>query len=327
MNELSDKTTLEYEQMLNEYTSLDLKQYALKIALNSLFGAVANIHCVFYDIRMAESITKGGRFSAIGVGRHIKTIDNINEVLEEITLKYSPSDQVEGMILDTRRINLNDYPKLRVISRIGVGIDNIDQSECNRRGIKFYTTPCEELTPSVAEFTVMQILTFLRKNREILNRKWIGIIGYGRIGKKVCRILEEGFDCFICYCDIFQNEQSDVEYYYSLEAVLKCDIICVHVSGSKEVIGIKEIQAMNSNVILVNMAREGCVNINAIINALKQEKLGGYITDVDDLEGLDNLSMLPKNILVTPHIASDTFQARRAMENMALENLIYGLNK
>ena len=156
-------------------------------------------------------------------------------------IKSQFPDKIKGIILDTRKIDLNNYPNLRVISRVGVGLDNIDLDECKRRGIKVYNTPCYELTDSVAEFTIMQILNFLRSRKDVLFNKTVGIIGRGRIGGRVFNILFEAtmvrnlyfydsnIDTFTLYCI---NKESILQY---------SDIICMHISGSEEVIGEEEI--------------------------------------------------------------------------------------
>ena len=240
--------------------------------------------------------------------------------------KLCSDERAEGIILDTREIDLDEYKNLRVISRVGVGLDNIDLEECKKRGIKVYNTPCDELTNSVAEFTVMQILNFLRNKRETIYGKTVGIIGYGRIGTSVEFIFNNGFELDTYWHDKFQKEIGE-NYHYHLEEVLDCDIICIHISGSKEVIGEKEISRMKQKPIIVNMARSGCVNLKFIYKGLKEEKLSGFISDVDeDIRNIWTFSNSINNkILITPHVASDTIQARTAIENFALQNLIKGL--
>jgi len=258
--------------------------------------------------------------------------EELTAACRELNITYTkspfPDSKVKGIILDSRSIFLQYYPNLKVISRVGVGTDNIDLKECKKREIKVYTTPCEELTNSVAEFTAMQILKFLRDKKELLYGKRIGIIGYGRIGRAVEVILGSGFESEVVWCDLYQKKYyQDAAYYYSLKDVLKSDIICVHVSGNKELIGKEEIERMEQNPIIVNMAREGCVNIKAICEAIKKERISGYITDVDYIDSEIAKYIVNGKILQTPHIASDTYVAREKMEKMAIENLIRGLKE
>ena len=236
--------------------------------------------------------------------------------------KLCKDEDTKGIILDTRKINLDEYLNLKVISRVGVGLDNIDLEECNKRRIKVYNTPCDELTNSVVEFTVMQILNFLRKNNDVLFNKTVGIIGKGRIGGRVFDIFYDAkMVRHLYYHDIKDIDKFSLNH-CSKETILQySDIICVHISGNEEVIGEKEIKDMKREPIIVNMSRGGCVNLEAVYMALDEYKISGYITDVD----IDAITV--NGVLATPHIASDTIPARTAMEKMAVENLIKGLKE
>ena len=265
--------------------------------------------------------------------------EDLAEVCKKLNTVYTKSPfshpRIKGIILDTRKINLDEYKNLKVISRVGVGLDNIDLEECNRRGIKVYNTPCDELTNSVAEFTVMQILNFLRKNNDVLFNKTVGIIGKGRIGGRVFDIFYDAKMVRNLYYHDIKDIDKFILYHCSKETILESDIICIHISGSEEVIGEKEIKQMKQKPIIVNMARAGCVNIKVIYEALEENKINGFISDVDGnflfyKMGLN--TFLPcmdikEKFLFTPHIASDTIVARTAMENLALENLIKGLKE
>lgn len=261
----------------------------------------------------------------------IITDEQLVKVCQELNTTYTaspfPDPRVEGIILDTRKVHLIHYPNLKVISRVGVGLDNIDLEECKKRGIKVYNTPCDELTDSVAEFTVMQILNFLRNKRKSVYGKTVGIIGYGRIGRALNEILKS-FRCDIRAYDIAFSNRPDYCFTTGKYFIYKeLDIICVHISGNEEVIGEKEIEGMKQKPIIVNMARSGCVNLEAVLNAIKEEKISGFITDVDEIDSNIGRYIINGKVLQTPHVASDTIQARTAMENLALQNLIKGLKE
>ena len=112
----------------------------------------------------------------LDVDKHVITRDN--------------NDEIMGVILDARPFDAEQYKNLKVISRIGVGKDNIDLDYCKKKGIKVYITPCKELTDSVAEFALMQTLKFYRERTggQNISDKSIGIIGYGRIGRRIAEI-------------------------------------------------------------------------------------------------------------------------------------------
>src|SRR4030066_794938 len=139
---------------------------------------------------------------------------------------HSFNDNV--MILDTRLINLDDYPGLEIISRVGVGVDNIDLDECKRRGISVYITSCSELTNAVADFTVMQMLNLLNNSnpRECLQQKRVLIIGYGRIGQAVHSRLVS-FNVGVVARDIRHFSSKD-EYLVDLKTqVSKAEIVTI----------------------------------------------------------------------------------------------------
>ena len=261
----------------------------------------------------------------IQILENLKTIRE--EVWKELNIEYIyspfPDDRIKGVILDTRVIDIDLYKNLSVISRVGVGIDNIDLEKCRERNIKVFTTPCDELIDAVAEFTIFQIIKFLREYtspRKNLSDLQVGIIGVGRIGWHVNFILTEGFLVSTFIYDINKRGYFGRRFTDKGKLLRESDIICVHVSGNREVINKEDIAVMKSNAIVVNMARAGCINAEGISSALIANKLGGYISDVDD-----HHRFIIRNVLCTPHIASDTYGARRAMENLAVKNLIKGL--
>jgi D-3-phosphoglycerate dehydrogenase len=224
-----------------------------------------------------------------------------------------------GVLLDTRDINFYDdkYKNLKVISRVGVGMDNVDIEGAKERGIKVYGTPVDELTQSVAEFTVCQILKFFRHHRRILRYNSVGIIGYGRIGGRIEYLLSPFVTANFYIYDKKYYKDAGIS---TKEVVLKnSDIIIIAVSGNEEIIGKKELDMIKDGAVLVNIARKECVDENEVINALR-ENLFGFISDVNTPYYLSD-----DRILITPHIASDTRECRKAMELMAVENLEKGL--
>lgn len=260
----------------------------------------------------------------------IQILENFKTIKEEKICKLFnskwtkspfPDSRIEGVLLDTRKIDLTvGYQNLTAISRIGVGTDNIDLELCRERGIKVLTTPCDELIDAVAEFTIFQIINFLRNYklpRVNLSDLQIGIIGYGRIGYHVEQILKNGFFMEPFIYDIDKGGWVHDRFTNRLKLLMESDIICIFVSGNKEVIDMEDIMLMKKNPIIVNMARGGCVNVGAVNLALNQKRIGGYITDVDNPNRFKEV----KNVLLTPHIASDTYDARKAMETMAVSNL------
>lgn len=239
-------------------------------------------------------------------------------------------EAVKSVILDTRPFDVTQYPNLKVISRVGVGVDNVDLEECKKRNIKVYTTSCYELTRSVAEFTVKQLLNLMsiNKMRDDLFGKNVIIIGSGNIGQEVGRLLSI-FDCLIYFFDINKIKCSEAFLMGELHDFLPiADVVSVHVSGTNCVLGKKEVDLLKDNCYVLNMARQGCVDINYLFNEMLNEgKNIKYASDVDDISNFLMWDEINNNVIITPHIASKTVAARKAMENMALDNLVRGLSE
>ncbi len=248
--------------------------------------------------------------------------DNIQVVSEKSKYKAKNKD-ITGIILDARKLDLTKFPKLKVISRVGVGKDNLDLKECKRRKIKVYITPCDELTNAVAEFTVSQILILLRKEArgQNLNGKTIGIIGYGRIGMKIEFLLGPFVNNDILVNDL---EMEHYPGYSDKERLIKSsDIIIITVSGNDRIIGKDEIKLMKRGTILVNMARQNCIDEKAVFDAIMDNTLYGVISDVNP--GIPFGRSYDWRIMKSAHVASGTYEAREKMELLAVENLIEGL--
>jgi len=248
-----------------------------------------------------------------------------------------------GVVAGTETINrelLSICSKLKVISRCGSGIDNVDQEAANRLGIKVCNTP-DGPTLAVAELTVGLILSLLRKIVEmdrdlrvniwqkkmgnLLSGKDIGIIGYGRIGQMVGNLLIK-MNCRVRYTDPEVNSCPWGCIHLPIDdLVQQSDIICVHVSGNfkgRPLIGRDEFEMMKNGAWLVNCSRGGVVDETALYRALKSGHLSGAAVDVFEREPYNgNLKEL-SNIILTPHIGSYAREARTTMEMQAVDNLL-----
>lgn len=235
-------------------------------------------------------------------------------------------------------------PSLKVISRCGTGLDNIDLDAAKRLGIKVFNTP-DATTGAVAELTVGLILNLLRKVNQmdtgIRNGKWeklmgnllygkmVGIVGFGRIGRKVMELLRS-FGCEIRYYDIRTEDEELRTKWKGLrtefEELLKtCDIISLHVSSGKQIIGENEIRMMKKGAWLVNVSRGAVVNEEALYQALKANYLSGVALDVFEQEPYTGPLKEMDNVILTPHIGSYAKESRVRMEIQAVENLLKGL--
>ncbi len=252
-----------------------------------------------------------------------------------------------GLIAGTEPLDkavLEKLPLLKVISRCGVGLDNVDLASAEKKGIKVFNTPYGP-TLAVAELTVGLILNLLRKiaqmDRELRHSLWekrtgnllhgkkVGIIGFGRIGQKVSELLLP-FGVEISYCDVCDISCNLPCSPQNIESLLSwADIILLHLSTPNEplpLIGKKEIQKMKKGSWLINVSRGGIVDEQALYSALKNDHLAGATIDVFDKEPYDGPLSELENVILTPHIGSYAKEARVEMEMQAAKNLIKGLN-
>lgn len=249
-----------------------------------------------------------------------------------------------GIVAGTETLNAdvltNLTPLLKVISRCGTGLDNVDLETARRLGIKIFNTP-DAPTLAVAELTVGLILDLLRKitqmDREIREGQWqkrmgnllagkkVGIMGFGRIGRKVAELLKP-FVCKIKYYDIKDDNPLDWAEKVEIDELIKtCDIISIHVSSKEQIIVEREIRLMKAGAWLVNVSRGEVVDEQALYQALKEGHLAGAALDVFKQEPYTGPLKELDNVVLTPHIGSYAKEARIEMEKQAVENLLKGL--
>ena len=241
---------------------------------------------------------------------------------------------------------LNKLPKLKCISRVGVGMDNIDIDYAEKKGIKIVNTP-NGPTRAVAELTLGLTMSLLRKipsaNNDIKNKNWkkytgnllfnkkIGVLGLGRIGKNVSELFL-GLGNEVYGYDI----NPDLEWAKKKKIYLKgfneilstCDIITVHIPGSnnsKPFISKKELNLMKKDSILINVSRGGVVDETDLFNFLKENKILGAAVDVFNEEPYYGPLCDLDNIILTPHMGSYAKEGKLQMEIDAVNNLISSL--
>lgn len=231
-------------------------------------------------------------------------------------------------------------PQLKVVSNFAVGHDNVDLGAAARRGVKVSNTP-DVLTQAVAEHAFALLLAAARRIvegdrivREGTFRAWgpsfllgtelrgktLAVIGPGRIGEAVARIAEGGFAMRV----------ERVSSGDDLAAALgRADVVSLHVPLTPEthhLIGPEELEAMKPDAILVNTSRGPVVDEPALVEALRAGQIGAAALDVYEREpdlapGLRELD----NVVLAPHTASATREARTAMSRLAAENVIAAL--
>jgi D-3-phosphoglycerate dehydrogenase len=245
---------------------------------------------------------------------------------------------------------LENPGKLKGIARAGVGVDNIDVAAATRKGILVMNTPGGNTT-SAAEHTMALMLALSRKvvpactslkggawDRKKymgnqLNNKVLGVIGLGRIGMAVAQ-MAKGFNMKVLGYDPFaaptDAEKLGVEVTDDLERIYKeADYISVHVPKNEQtlgMIGAKEMAMMKPTVRLVNCARGGIINEDALYDALAENRIAGAALDVYSKEPPENTRFRElENCLATPHLGASTEEAQIDVAVEAVQNLVDAL--
>jgi D-3-phosphoglycerate dehydrogenase len=251
-----------------------------------------------------------------------------------------------GIIAGTEPLTkevLERLPKLKAISRCGAGMDNIDLEVARERGIAVQGTP-DAPTQAVAELTIALILNLLRqisfmdkkvhegawikKMGQLLSGKTVGIIGLGRIGRRVAELLKP-FGVTILASELKPDREWAGKHgihLTSLEELLKkSDVVTLHIPYTKQnrnLINAEKLKTMRKGAILINTSRGGLINEEALYRFLKNGWLAGAALDTMEQEPyLGPLSEL-ENVTLTPHIGSYALEARVRMETEAAKNLV-----
>ena len=276
------------------------------------------------------------------------SLNSHNRKLTESELLQQIS-KFDGVIAGTENYNknvINEAKKLKVISRIGVGLDNIDLNYVKTKNISVFRT---QTTPALAvsELVLGLMIDLMRKitNHSIkmsnniwdkqmgslLNGKTLGIIGLGTIGKKLVEVTK-GFNfnylAYDLHHDINFSSANSVKY-CNLEELLKSsDIVSIHLNMSNQnnnLINLKELKAMKSSSILINTSRGEIVNEKDLEIAIKESIISGAALDVFKNEPYTGSLNKYNNIILTPHIGAYAKELRIIMELEAVNNLLTGL--
>jgi glyoxylate reductase len=248
---------------------------------------------------------------------------------------------------------LGQMPRLKVISNFGVGVDHIDLDAARRRGIPVGNTP-HILDGAMADMTFTLLLAaarnlvvgeryarsaaFTHYDPTILlgtevHGATLGIVGMGNIGRQVAR-RASGFDMTVLYHNRSRNLQAEAQLgatYATLPELLRqADFVTLNLpltAKTRGIIGREQLAMMKPMAILINVARGGVVDHAALVEALEQGQIAGAALDVTEPEPLprDHPLLRMDNVIVAPHLGSATRQTRRAMAQLAVDNLKAGL--
>jgi glyoxylate reductase len=258
------------------------------------------------------------------------------------------TDRIDGEVMDAAGA------RLKVISNHAVGVDNVDVVAATRRGIPVGNTP-GILTDTTADFAFAVLMAAARRVVEgercvhtggwktwdplfmlgvDIHKATLGIVGFGRIGRAMAR-RAAGFDMRILFYDPLVEVDAEIANLplqkVDLDTLLtESDFVSIHTplnAQTQNLFGQEAFEKMKSSAILINTARGGVVDQQALYQALKQHRIACAALDVTTPEPIPMDSPLLEldNILITPHIASASRATREKMATMAAENLIAGL--
>lgn len=284
------------------------------------------------------------------------------ELLENAGIEYliNPlnkkltEDQLADMVADFDVIIAGTEPitdkvmarasKLKFISRVGVGLDNVDLMAAQRRGIKVSYTP-EAPAPAVAELTLGIMLTLLRSvhvsNSQMHNGEWqrmfgrrlaevtVGVIGVGRIGTRVLRRTRGFGTPQILVNDIMPdyelNREFKLEWVTKEQIYKEADIISLHLpltKNTKNMIRREHLLSMKPDAMIINTSRGGIINEQDLYEVMKTGHLSGAAIDVFEQEPyVGNLAEIDR-CLLTAHMGSMSVDCRTRMEIEATEEAV-----
>ncbi len=268
---------------------------------------------------------------------HVRDVDGLLSLL---------TDRVDAHLMDSA-------PRLRVVSNLAVGYDNIDIPAATARGIPVGNTP-GVLTDTTADFAFTLLMAASRRLQEGIDYvragKWktwgplllmgtdihggtLGIIGFGRIGQGMAA-RSVGFGMRVLYYDVHRRqdlEQSMGVTYADLDTIYReADFITIHTDlneQTRHMINQQALSKMKRTAVVVNTARGPIVDPEALYAALKSGQIGGAALDVTEPEPIpiDSPLLTLPNCIIVPHIASASVATRGKMAQIAARNLVAGL--
>ncbi|MBP1932172.1 hydroxyacid dehydrogenase [Ammoniphilus resinae] len=259
-------------------------------------------------------------------------------------------DAIMGMAREkiTRKV-IESSPRLRVICKYGIGVDNIDIQAASEHGVLVTNAPVH--TKTVAEYAFSLILSVLKKIPRNLNHlkqgKWrdsstmgnelykktIGMVGFGAIGKQLAKRLQ-GWDVQILIYDPFATRETADLFGAQLvdwnTLFQTSDVVTLHLplmESTRKIISRNEFFMMKNSAILINTSRGPIVDEQALIEALQDKRIAGAGLDVFETEPIskDNPLLEMENVVITPHVAGYTFESLHRISEQCSRNCLSAL--
>lgn len=271
---------------------------------------------------------------------HLDKKELLNHIADSDVLITRSSTEVNRELLESAK-------NLKAIVRAGVGVDNIDIDEASKRGVIIMNVPTAN-TIAAVELTMAHMLNNMRffpyahnhlKHERVWKReKWyghelkgkkLGIIGFGNIGSRVgirAKAFEMEVITYDPYIDPSKATDLGITYTENFDDILACDIITIHTPKNEETINMisfEEIEKMKDGVVLINCARGGLYNEEALLQGLKSGKIRSAGIDVFEKEpATDNPLLDLDNVTVTPHLGANTVESQFNIATQAVSQAI-----
>ncbi len=301
-----------------------------------------------YTIVVCDHIHESG-LKILESDPEVELINAADEPKDVLIERYIPQADVAitRSSTDVDEKFLAQAKKLKALVRAGVGVDNVDIPACSKLGIVVMNIPTAN-TIAAVELTMAHMLACVRKfpyahNHLKQQRIWrrqdwygtelkdkkLGIIGFGNIGSRVgkrAKAFEMEVITYDPYIDPSKATDLDIAYTENFDDILACDIITIHTPKTEETIGMigrEEIAKMKDGVILINCARGGLYDEEALYEGLKSGKIAMAGIDVFSKEpATDNPLLDLDNVTVTPHLGANTKESQRNIAVQAAESAI-----
>jgi D-3-phosphoglycerate dehydrogenase len=266
------------------------------------------------------------------VGRRLTELE-LAELVGDVDVLIAGTEPITSTVMDRA-------PGLKMISRVGIGLDNVDLLAARDRGIQVCYTP-DAPAPAVAELTIGLVLGLLRgiatADRQMRDGRWqrmlgrrlgvltVGVVGVGRVGSRVISLLRP-FGCRILANDLAPRpDLTGVGWVSKEQLFAESDVVTLHVpltTATRYLVNAAALGAMRPSAVLVNTARGGIVDEAALAEALRSGRLAGAAIDVFEVEPYRGELAAIESCLLSCHMGSMSEDCRRRMEIEATENAL-----